>query len=97
MPLINITRKPTTLQAFQLLTPADMVTAATHLASRGYSATISTFKQNGTTTWQIVLTPDTGGGGAQTGVLNDWAVIENNAIATIVPAAKAPDLYQTTT
>lgn len=94
MALINITRKPSTLQGYQLATPADMTAAVGYLAARGYSGTVNCFKQNDVPTWQISLVNDNGQGAQQLGMINDWIVIENDQIATIYPAAKAVALFQ---
>lgn len=93
MALVTITRKPSTLQGYQLVTPADMVTALSYLSTRGYSGGINCNKAGGNTVWQINLQADSGAVGQQ-GLINDWIVIENDAIATIVPAAKAAAMYQ---
>ena len=93
MALVNITRKPSTLQGYQLATPADMTTALDYLKTRGYSGSISQTKSAGNTVWTLTLQSDTGSNG-QAGVIGDWVVIENDAVASIVSAAKAAQLYQ---
>lgn len=92
MALINITRKASTLQAEQLNAPSDMTDSLTYLSSRGYVGQISLSKVGSTLTWQLVIQDVNGT--VSTGVIGDWLIIENDAIATIVPASKAPALYQ---
>lgn len=93
MALITITRKPSTLQGYQLVTPSDMVTALNYLSSRGYSGSVSMSKNGGAPFWTFSLQSDTGSNG-QSGVINDWVVIENDAVATIYTAAKAAAMFQ---
>lgn len=94
MPLINITRKPSTLQGYQLATPADMTATLVYLSTRGYIGSISDFRSGGNIAWSMTLQLESGAGNVMTGTINDWVVIENDAIATIVPAAKATAMYQ---
>ena len=94
MALVNVTRKPVSLQGYQLTSQTDMVTALTYLSSRGYSGSVNCYKQAGAATWQIMLQSDSGSGATPLGALNDWIIIENDTVATIVPAAKAALIYQ---
>jgi hypothetical protein len=94
MPLVNISRKASTLQAYQLSTPADMVTALAYLTARGYVGSISAYMSGAVLVWQLNLQLANNSGQAMSGITNDWVVIENDSIATVVPAAKATTLYQ---
>lgn len=96
MPLVNITRKPVALQAYRLITQADMLAALDYLSSRGYSGGVNVVKVNGTATWQMSLAADGGTVGAQLGNLGDWIVIENDVVASIITNAKATLIYQLT-
>lgn len=93
MALVTITRKPSTLQGYQLTSPADMTTALDYLKTRGYSGSVTQSKSGATTIWTMTLQSDTGSNG-QSGLIGDWVVIENDQIASIVPAAKAAAMYQ---
>lgn len=93
MALVNVIRKPSTLQAYQLVAQADMTTALSYLATRGYTGHVSLTRISGVLTWQLTLQADAGND-VQSGFINDWVVIENDTIATITPAAKAGSLYQ---
>lgn len=93
MALVNITRKPSVLQGYQLATPADMQTALDYLSTRGYSGSVTQSKSGTATVWTLSLQSDNGTG-SQAGVIGSWVVIENDAIASIVPAAKAAAMYQ---
>lgn len=92
MALVNITRKPSALQGYQLATPGDMYTALEYLSSRGYVGAVSCLRNGSGLLWQFSLQTNSGTG-AQSGALGDWIVIENDSVASIVPAAKAAALY----
>lgn len=95
MPLQNITRKPSVLQGYPLNAVADMTIALDYLKTRGYVGNVTLFNSGGTPSWLLTLQLSSGGpGSVATGVIGDWVVIENDSIATIVPAAKAAALYQ---
>lgn len=94
MPLVTVTRKPVTLQGYQLTTPTDMLAALDYLKTRGYSGTISLYKNGATPTYTMQLVADAGNSAPQLGAINDWIVIENDTIANVVSAAKATVLYQ---
>jgi hypothetical protein len=92
MALINVTRKAETIQAFQLTTPADMMTALTYLVDHmGYTGSV----MNSPGVWQLNFQTTTNNQ-SQTGHINDWVIITNNTLASICSAADAPDLYQAT-
>lgn len=93
MPLITVTRKPSVLQGFQLTTSADMQVALEYLSTRGYLGSISSQRVSNTVTWMLTLYSDSGTG-AQSAGINDWLVIENDAIATLLTAEDAAALYQ---
>lgn len=96
MALVNITRKPVSLQGYQLTSPTDMLAALSYLSSRGYSGGVNCFKQAGNTVWQMSLVGDVAGLGAQMGNVGDWIVIENDTVASIISATKAAQIYQLT-
>lgn len=94
MTLVDITRKPVALQGFQLTSESAMVSALAYLAPKGYSGGVNCFKNDNNVVWQMSLQSDTNSLGAQIGNIGDWIVVENDTLATIVPAAKAAELYQ---
>jgi hypothetical protein len=95
VPLINVTRKPVTTQAFQLTAQTDMNTALIYLSTRGYSGEVACGKNaDGSVRWALIIRTDTGNNLQQIGNIGDWVVIENDSIATIFTAAKAAVLYQ---
>lgn len=95
MALINVTRKPVTTQGYQLTGPSDMLAALDYLKTRGYSGTINAYKSDGVNTvWQLTIHADSGAQVPQSGATGDWVIIENDTIASILPAAKAAVLYQ---
>lgn len=89
MGLINVTRKAETLQAFQLVTQTDMLTALTYLKDLGYTGSVR--YESGTWTFTFQSADRSIG---QSAGINDWIVIANNIHASAVSAADAPVLYQ---
>lgn len=89
MGLINVTRKPETLQAFQLASSTDMLSALVYLKDLGYTGSVRYESSKWTFTFQSA---DRSIG--QSAGINDWIVIANNVNATAVSAANAPVLYQ---
>lgn len=89
MALINVTRKPETLQAFQLLTPTDMLTALTYLDGLGYTGSI----RREASTWTLSFQSADRSIGQSAGI-DDWIVVANGIHANAVSAADAPVLYQ---
>lgn len=94
MALVSLTRQAQTLQGYQLLTPEDMVAALKYLLAGGYTGSINVTK-NTSTVWQMWL-QHTATGTSQSALINDWIVVENNAIARVVPAANFAAQYTTT-
>lgn len=90
MAQVNITRKAEVLKGFQLTSSDDMFAALKYLSPRGYSGYI-TVTPGGV--WTLNLTAPNQAS-SQSGVINDWVVIKNDATAEIVPAAQATSLYQ---
>lgn len=94
MPLIDVTRQPDTLQAYQLTTPQDMVTALAYLAQGNYTGHINCAVSGGSAVWTMGLTSP-GNSASQSAVIGDWIVIRNNAIATVVTSDQFTSLYTT--
>ncbi len=93
MALIEITRQPSTLHGYQLNPPTDMITALNYLSTRGYTGSVVLTKNgNDPVVWTLTLQSGAGTSG-QAGVTGSWVVIENDAIATIVPEDKAAAMY----
>lgn len=95
MALINVTRKPTSLQAYQLVTVDDMIAALKYLVPRGYWGHINV-AQNGTPTLGF-----RNGVSDSTANLTDWIVIENATANTVGSAKVVTDaqyavMYQAT-
>ena len=92
--LVTIQRQTETIQGFQILVPQDMMDALNYLVGTlGYTGGINCNLIGGAHTWQLNFT----GGGVvqQVGGINDYIILENNAIATICPAANFSALYHT--
>ena len=82
MALINVTRKPTSLQAYQLINVDDMIAALKYLVQRGYWGHINV-DQSGTVTMGFRnATSD------HNAALTNWIVIEN-ATANSIGSVKA--------
>jgi hypothetical protein len=93
--LVPITRKTETLQAFQLTSQTDMVTALDYLGNGGYSGSITLgLTSTGTKQYQMWIN-NPGQSNSQNAVTGDWIVIANNTVATVVPAAQFANLYST--
>ena len=92
MAAIAITRKAESLMAFQLTSPADMMTALTYLVDHmGYTGSV--MNMPGVWTLQFQTTTNSV---SQIGHINDWVILTNNTLASICSAADAPNLYQAT-
>jgi hypothetical protein len=95
MPIITVTRKPASLQAFQLTSQAEMNTALIYLSTRGYSGEVACGKNtDGSVRWAIIIRADSGNTAQQIGNITDWLVVENDSIATIYTNTKATQLFQ---
>ena len=92
MPLIPIQRKPSNLQGYQLISSEDMFIALEYMSHRDYTGTVNCYNSGGIIQWSLSLQDPTGG--SQQAVLNDWLVLENDTIATLVPEGKAGTLYE---
>ena len=92
--LITVYRTPETLQAYELAAYSDMAAALDYLVGtiKGYTGNISA-DANGN--WQLFF-QSTSQTGSYSGGINDWVVIKNNSLASIVPASQASSLYTTT-
>lgn len=77
MALINVTRKPTSLQAYQLVTVDDMLAALKYLVPRGYWGHINV-DQSGAVTMGFRNTASD-----NTAALTDWVVIENATVDSV--------------
>ena len=90
--LVTITRQTETIQGFQLVVPQDMMDALNYLTGTlGYTGGINCNLIGGAHTWQLNFT---GAGIApQSGLINDYIILENNQIATICHAANYSALY----
>lgn len=81
--LVNLTQQVQTLQGYQLAAPEDMMAALKYLLGGGYTGSINC-SDNGA--WQMWLQRPTTNT-SQSALIGDWIVIENNAVARVVPAA----------
>lgn len=86
---VTVTRNAETLYAAQLANSDAMFSALKVCNSGGYYGHVGV-DSNGQ--WTLYLV-DPKTNITATGSLNDWCVIANNAVATIVPAATAGNLY----
>lgn len=94
MPLINVTRKTVTVQAYQLTSQAEMVAALDYLSNGNYAGMIQLSKNGqGQKIWTMIL-QNLAGSTQQQGAINDWVVIENSAIATIRTPTEFAAMYQ---
>lgn len=85
MPLANVSRKPTSLQSYQLVTVDDMIAALKYLVARGFWGQINVAQSGAVTMGFRNTTSD------NNAAIGDWIVIEN-ATANSVGSAKAlPD------
>ena len=98
MALQNLTPVQDTLQGWQLLTPDDMHSALEYLAAKGYTGSVNSLIDpgSGALTWQLILQSTTRKSSLAVAVINDWVIIENDAIASICPAEEFDARYQTT-
>lgn len=90
MALFGVTRKPESLQAYQLTSPSDMLAALTYLADRNYTGTIDCRATVWTLTFQ---NPERNIG--QSAQINDYIVIENGIIASVCPLDNFDTLFNT--
>lgn len=81
--LINLTQQVQTLQGYQLAAPEDMMAALKYLLVGGYTGSINISVSG---EWQMWLQRPASNT-SQSALLGDWIVIENNAVARVVPAA----------
>lgn len=87
--LIPVTRNEETLQAMQIETREEMFTVYAFATDHGYTAHLNA-DANGQHTLGITAP---GGNTSQSARINDWAVLKNGAIVTLVPAEQAGVLY----
>lgn len=89
--LIDLTQQVQTLQGYELATPDDMMAALKYLQGGGYTGSIN-LSESGA--WQMWL-QRTASNTSQSALIGDWIVIENNAVARVVPAAQFPNQFST--
>lgn len=89
MPLINVVRKPETLKALQLTSEDQMWEVWKFAKARGYMAHVNA---DSTGTVTLGLTSPQGNT-SESARLNDWALVTNDTIVQLVPAAQATSLY----
>jgi hypothetical protein len=94
MALVNVTRKTSTLQAYQLTSPDDMMAALKYIGAGNYTGSINANRVNGTLAWELWFSSPIQNT-SQNAKIGDWIVIENNAVATAVPQANFANLYTT--
>lgn len=90
--LVNISRQPDSLQAYQLTTPEDMVAALAYLAGGGYTGHINCSSENGTPVWAMGLSSPNQNTSTSARI-GDWIVVKNNVSASVVPADQFASLY----
>jgi len=90
MALVDLDRQTVTLKGFQLLGPADMLTALTALGNLNYRGNI---KLDGAV-WTLQV-QDAQRHQTITAGINDWIILENNAIASAVTQVEFDNLYAT--
>jgi hypothetical protein len=93
--LVTITRNTETIQGYQIQQPADMLTALQYvsgLTAAVYTGRIECDNSNGTAVWSLLIN-NTTTNTSQFGNLNDWVILENNAVVTICKAANFSALY----
>lgn len=93
--LVNLSRSAETVQGFQITEAADMVTALQYLATVAipYSGTMSYTLIGSTYVWQLVLVNSREGASLTPAYVNDWIILENNATASICPAASFTSFF----
>jgi hypothetical protein len=93
MPLVNVTRKAETLQAFQITSSDDMLAALKYISAGGYSGHINCATSGGTAVWTMGI-QSPGQTVSQSVKISDVIVIKNSAIAEVVTAAQYTAQYQ---
>lgn len=93
--LVTVTRKTETIQAYQLTSEDDMLAALKYIAAGGYTGSLALSTTNGTDqVWRLQIQNSTKNV-SQFAAITDYIVIENNAIASVVPATQFTNMYQT--
>jgi hypothetical protein len=96
MGLTNLTRVTETIEGWELQQAPDMISVLDHIGGLGggatYSGSVQMNNAAGTITWQLLIN-NTTANSSQFGVQNDWVIIENNAIVTIVKAADYASMF----
>lgn len=87
--LINLTQQVQTLQGYELAAPDDMLAALKYLQGGGYTGSIN-LSEGGD--WQMWLQRPSSNT-SQSALLGDWIVVENNAVARVVPASLFASQY----
>lgn len=88
--LINVTRQAETIQAYQLTSADDMHAALKYIQPGGYSGSVAV---DATGTWTLYFQSTSTNAQTYVGHINDYVIIENNALASLCPAAKFGNLY----
>lgn len=92
--LVNLTANTVTIQGFQLLEPTDMLTALEYLTTQGYQGTLNAEIVGGTKYSLNLYHPQMAIN--QVAYINDWIILQNGSIATVVAANKF-DIFYTLT
>jgi hypothetical protein len=95
MALVTITANAVTLQGYQLTAYTDMLTALNYLVTLSnspYTGLVQVTNPAGTPVWSLNLY-NTKQNTSQTGYIGDHIILQNNAVATVCPAAQYASLY----
>jgi lipopolysaccharide export system protein LptA len=92
--LVALTANTVTVQGFQILAAADMMTALNYIGGLGgtYSGSIQMANNAGTLGWQLLIN-NVAANTSQFATINDWIILQNNALVTVCKSGNFSTLY----